>query len=92
MLRFDFQKNNAQHELTLEELSPIIEVCVLLYYSRLDNKIKDFSPQYNKKYLLSHPKNWCVQLCTLFTRAKLENKNSRRMERSIYQLEVRYGL
>jgi hypothetical protein len=39
------------------------------------------------KYLLSFPKNWCIQFCTLFMRAKIEASSVRRMERSLMQLE-----
>jgi tetratricopeptide (TPR) repeat protein len=39
------------------------------------------------EFLLVKPKNWCVQVCTLFMRTKLEESNSRRIERSLLQLE-----
>ena len=39
------------------------------------------------KFLLTWPKNWCVQFCLLFMRAKLEVSSTRRMERSLNQLE-----
>ncbi len=38
--------------------------------------------------LLDQPENWCVQACTLFLRTKLEASSSRRVERSLLQLEV----
>ena len=39
--------------------------------------------------LLNKPENWCVQVCTLFMRTKLEASSSRRVERSLMQLEVK---
>ncbi len=38
--------------------------------------------------MLSFPKNWCIQMCTLYERAKVESKSMRRVERSLMQLEV----
>lgn len=37
--------------------------------------------------LLSDPKNWAIQTCCLFVRAKLESKKTRKAERSLMQLE-----
>lgn len=40
------------------------------------------------EYLVANCKNWCVQVAALIMRTKLESSNSRRMERSLMQLET----
>ena len=42
------------------------------------------------EYLLSNPKNWCIQTMSLFLRAKIESKSPKRIERSLMQIEVKY--
>ena len=40
------------------------------------------------EFLLSNSVNWCVNVVAMFMRAKLEATNTRRMERSLMQLET----
>lgn len=75
MFRFDFQKNNAQHELTLEELSPIIEVCVYCYYFGLDLIIKVNIFLLNKKVSFSTPEKLvCPTVHAIHTRQAREQE------------------
>ena len=40
------------------------------------------------EHILANSSNWCVQVCCLFMRTKLETSSIRRMERALMQLEV----
>ena len=39
-------------------------------------------------HILQNSTNWCVQICSMFMRTKLESTSNRRVERSVMQLET----
>ncbi len=47
---------------------------------------------FSYQYILARPSNWCVQTCSLIFRCQHETESTRKIERTLLQLEVNSNL
>lgn len=73
--------------LTLEEASLLLAVCILNKSISAPDALRDEEIMAYVERVLAVPRAWSVQFSALFHRCRLECKSSRRVERSMTQLQ-----
>lgn len=73
--------------LTLEEASLLLAVCILNKSISAPDALRDEEMMAYVERVLAVPRAWSVQFSALFHRCRLECKSSRRVERSMSQLQ-----